>query len=146
VRTNGARFELEHRADQTRARLLGTIDALDRRRRELLDLKLQIRRHAGDVLAAFGGLLIGIGATAAVVLFRQRQHERRRRRERLQALVRLWKHPERIATGPSPLGSALRLVLVALATMATTTFGTYRLERSRRTPRLPAPPTEPLGV
>jgi hypothetical protein len=146
MKTNGSRRELELRANQTRTRLLGTIDALDRRRHELTDLRLQLRRHAPGVLAAFGGLLIGVGATAAIVLYRQSLHERRLRRERMRAIARLWQHPDRIAVRPSPLRGALRLVLVALATMATTTFGTYRLERSRRTPRLPAPPTEPLGV
>jgi hypothetical protein len=146
VKTNGARRELEHKADVTRARLLGTIEALDRRRRELLDFKLQLRRHAGDFLVAFGGLLIGVGATTAVVFYREKQQERRLRRERIRAIVRLWKHPERIAAQRSPLATGVRMMLVALVSMATTTVATHRLEKFRRAPRLPRPPTEPLGV
>jgi hypothetical protein len=143
---DGSRRELEHEADLARARLLGTIGELDRRRHELLDLRLQIRRHASDVLAAVGGLLIGIGATAALLVYRERRHERHIREERLRAVVRLWRHPERIAARRNATATVLRLALVALATMATTTFGTRQLDRIRRRPRLPAHPIEPLGL
>jgi hypothetical protein len=146
VKTDGSRNELELRADLMRARLIGTIDALDRRRRDFLDVKLQLRRHAGDVLIAFGGLLFGAGSTAAVILYRHRRHEERLRRERMQALTRLWRHPDRIAVRPSALGSAVRMVLVALVTMATTTIASRRLEQMRQRPRLPMPPSEPLGL
>jgi hypothetical protein len=146
MKTDGARYELEHEADMTRARLLRTIDALDRKRRELFDFKLQLRRHTGDIVSAAGGLLIGAGATAAVVLYRRHRHERRVRQERVRAIARLWQHPERIAARQSMLGTAVRLVLVVVATMATTTLGTHQLERIRKKPRLPAHPVEPLGL
>jgi hypothetical protein len=58
----------------------------------------------------------------------------------------LWRHPERIAVQRSAVGTALRFVLVALATMTTTTIGMLRIERVRKRPRLPAHPSEPLGV
>jgi len=146
MKTEGARPELERKADVTRARLLGTIDELERRRHEVLDLKLQLRRHPGQVISALGGLFIGVGVTAGVLLYRQNRHERRVRQERLRALLRLWRHPERIAARTSPLGTAARIILVAVATMATTTLGAHQIERIRSRPRLPAHPVEPIGV
>jgi len=43
-----SRQGLEQEANLARAKLLGTIGELDRRRHELFDLKLQLRRHAGE--------------------------------------------------------------------------------------------------
>ena len=87
MKTDGARYELEHAANLARGRLVGAIDELDRRGHELLDVKLQVRRHASDLLTALGGLLIGIGATAGLLLIREHRHERRLRRERLRAVA-----------------------------------------------------------
>src|SRR5437899_1202460 len=106
MKTDGARYELERKANVARARLLGVIDELDRRRHEILDLKLQLKKHASDVVSAAGGLLFGIGATVAVTLYRQSRYQRRVRQERLRALVRLWRHPETIAVRGSALGTA----------------------------------------
>jgi hypothetical protein len=142
----GAREYLERETDLARARLLGTIGELDRRRHELLDLRLQIRRHAGDLLSILGGVLMGIGSTAAVLVLRERRRARRVPTERFRAVVRLWQHPERIAAKKNVLGSALRMALVAFAAMATTTIGTRQIERLRRRPRRPAHPRELLGV
>jgi len=142
----GAREYLEKEADLARAKLLGTIGELDRRRHELLDLRLQLRRHAGDILSIFGGLMIGASATATVLVLRERRREQRLRKERVRAVARLWKHPERIAARRSALGAALRMTLVALAAMATTMVGSRQIERLRKRPRLPAPPRELLGV
>jgi len=142
----GAREHLEREADLVRARLLGTIGELDRRRHELFDLRLQIRRHAGDLVSILGGLLVGIGSTAGILVLRERRRERRVRQERFRAVVRLWHHPERIASKRTALGAALRMALVAFAAMATTTIGTRQIERLRRRPRIPAYPKELLGV
>ena len=140
------RYELEQQANQMRARLLGTIDELDRRRHELFDLGVQLRRHASDVLSAAGGLLFGVGATAAILIFRHERHVRRIRHGRVRALARLWHHPERIAERSSAMGTVIRMVLVALATMATTTLASRQIDRLRGRPRLPAHPSEPLGL
>jgi len=140
------RYELEHQANQMRARLLGTIDELDRRRHELFNLGVQLRRHASDILSAAGGLLFGVGATAAILIFRHERHVRRIRHERVRALARWWHYPERIAERSSAVGTTVRMVLVALATMATTTLASRQIDRLRRRPRLPAHPSEPLGL
>jgi uncharacterized membrane protein len=143
---DGARHDLEHRADVARARLLGALDKLDRRRQELFDWKLQLRRHSGELFGAFGGIVAGIALTAGVVAYRVSSRERRLRRERWRAVDRLWRHPERLAARETLLGAAARMILVAGVTMAITTVGMSQLERLRRRPRLPRHPTEPLGV
>jgi hypothetical protein len=129
-----------------RARLLGTIDELDRRRHEFFKLGTQLRRHASDILSVAGGLLLGATATAAVLVYRHERRVKRIRDERLRALARLWHHPERLAEGGSAVGTAVRLVLVALASMATTTLASRQIGRLRRRPRLPAHPREALGL
>jgi hypothetical protein len=146
VANDANREHLEKKANLVRARLLGTIGELDRRRHELLDLRLQIRRHAGDLISIAGGLLVGASATAAILVLRERRRESRVRKERLRAVVRLWEHPERIASKKNALASALRLALVAVVAVATTTVGTRQIERLRRRPRIPAYPRELLGV
>jgi len=143
---NGARQQLERRANVARARLLGTLDELDRRGHELLDWKLLLRRHSREVSGALGGLAAGVVATAGIVAFREGRRERRRRQERWRAVDRLWHHPERIAARNSALGTAARMLLVAFAAMATTTMALNQLDRLRSRPRLPRPPTEPIGV
>jgi hypothetical protein len=146
MRSDGVREELEHEADVARARLLGTIDELDRRRHQLLDWRLQIRRHVGDIMSAVGGLFIGVGATAIALAFEGHRRQRNLRRERARAAVRLWQHPERVASRGSAVAGILRIALVALVAMATTALGSRQIDRLRKRPRLPAYPREPLGV
>ena len=140
------RYELEQQANQMRARLLGTIGELDRRRHDLFNLGLQLRRHASDILSVTGGLVLGASATAAILIYRHERHVKRLRDERLRAIARLWRHPERVAKHGSAVGTAVRMVLVALAAMATTTLASRQIDRLRRRPRLPAPPSEALGL
>jgi hypothetical protein len=146
MKLDASRQNLEEEANLTRAKLLGTIGELDRRRHELFDIRLQLRRHADDLLSIAGGLVFGVAATAAVLVVRERRRERRLREARLHALGRLWRHPERVAPRGSIVGTIVRMALVALASMATTTVGTRQIERLRRRPRLPAYPREMLGV
>lgn len=140
------RYELENQANQMRARLLGTIGELDRRRHEFFNLGHQLRRHAGDILSVAGGLVLGASATAVILIYRHERHVKRLRDARLRAIARLWRHPERVAEQGSAIGTALRMALVALAAMATTTLASRQIDRLRRKPRLPAHPIEALGL
>jgi hypothetical protein len=83
---------------------LGSIvSELDRRRRELLDVRLQMRRHPMVVVAAGGAAALLLGAAVALLL-RQRRHRRQpttRVREARRALARLLDHPERVGAEPS---------------------------------------------
>ena len=139
--------QIERRADVARARLLGPLHDLDRRRRELFDWKLQLGRHSGAILGVFGGLAAGVVVTTGIGAYREGRRRSQLGQERWHALGRLWRHPERVAAPTtSALGAAARMLLVAFATMATTTIGINQLGRFRRRPRLPRHPTEPIGV
>ncbi|HEX9296816.1 MAG TPA: hypothetical protein VF881_13320 [Polyangiaceae bacterium] len=144
------REELEHEADVARARLLGTIDALDRRRNEMLDWKLQVRRHAGTVAVAGGGVFAAIAVTTGVVLLRVNRRNERLRRERWRALSRFWEHPERLATRRrTALGTATRTLMLTLSSLVALIGARVArrvIGRVRSRPRLPAAPVEALGV
>ena len=141
---NGHRVELEDQANATRERLLATIGALDQKRRGMFDWKGQLGKHALDFATAVSALLIGAGAATAVVAHRYRTRRRRIYDERYHAVVRVWRHPERIAARKSWLGGALRVALVTAAAVATTAFSAYQIARARKAaPRLPpGPPSE----
>lgn len=49
--------DLERRVETIRGDLDAIVAELDRRRRELLDWRLQLRRHRGAVVAIFAGVL-----------------------------------------------------------------------------------------
>ncbi|MDC0683871.1 hypothetical protein [Sorangium atrum] len=114
---NGQRADFERRADELRDRLMHTIEALDRRRHVLVDVRSRVRRHGPEVLA--GGLLLAIaGGAAAIALIKEvRARNERPGGERLRALVRFWRHPERVAPRGKPSVSREigRRILVGMA-------------------------------
>lgn len=94
------------------------IEELDRRRREVMDLKLQVSRHAVPIVvgAMTGGLVLaGVG----VYVFWHHRHERKpsvRLHHARFAARRALKHPERVARGEPPLHiKLLTATLTALA-------------------------------
>ncbi|WP_438033591.1 hypothetical protein [Sorangium sp. So ce204] len=117
---NGQRADFERRADELRDRLMHTIEALDRRRHALVDVRSKVRRHGPEVLA--GGLVLAIaGGVAAIALIKQaRARSERPGGERLRALVRFWRHPERVAPRGKPSVSREigRRILVGMASYA----------------------------
>ena len=115
---------LEAEADAVRNELTTLVAELDRRRHELFDIKLQLRRHAWSV--ALSGLTAGGIVAAAVALGIRRSRHRRqltvRGRHLGQAVGRLLDHPERVAVEPTVLekiaaaaGSTLAVYLVKVA-------------------------------
>jgi hypothetical protein len=119
------REELEREAERARARLMSTLDVLDRRRHDLLDVRARVKDHE---LAIVGGAaavaLLVCGAIGAAIhdAVQRRRHPSRKNRERIKALAGLWKHPDRAvrAQERSFGGEALRKVAMAvLSTVAT---------------------------
>jgi hypothetical protein len=88
---------LERRADELRDRLVHTIDMIEKRAHEVTNVRLQLGRHAGLVrtLSSVGIALFASGVAYEIYRFRTRHQ--RHRRQRLRALARIWRHPDRIA-------------------------------------------------
>ena len=64
------REQLVLRVDEVRANLLHTVEQLDRRRREVLDFGLQMRRHLGLLVVA--GAVVLLATAGAIVLVTRR--------------------------------------------------------------------------
>jgi len=125
---NGARHALELRADVARDRLLETIGAIDRKRHEVLDWKLQLRQHAGQILVVSAAMLGGIAFAVGAGIYRAKMLASHRRGERVRALERFWEHPERMAVRRArPVRSALLSLFVVFVTAATA-----RMVKARR--------------
>jgi hypothetical protein len=144
---DGIRAELEREADLARERLLGKLDAIDKRRQELFDFRLQLRRHADQI--RFGAAAV-LTAALMVTGLRALVVERRRARlprERARAVERLWKHPERVAQRRRPLWEIVAANVVVAVTTFIAAEAAWRLVDGRRhLPRAPLPPVEEFGV
>jgi len=106
--------ELEREVDDIRENITGIVGELDRRRHDLLDWRLQLRRHGAVLAAVTAGWVLAIGVTMAVRASQRRRRNRplakaRRLRE---ALSRMVAHPELVA---QPRPSIGRKVLAAAA-------------------------------
>jgi hypothetical protein len=90
--------EIEREIEVVRMRLDKSLAELDRRRHELMDVKLQVRKHPQAVLIAGGVvvLLVGVGWLAARSAHREPEPAQKARRFR-RASARAMEHPERVA-------------------------------------------------
>jgi hypothetical protein len=106
--------EIELEIDHLRARLDRSLAELDRRRRELIDVKLQIRKHPGVFLGAGGVALFMVGGVAFAVWRSRRREELPEKAKRLRAAVgRAVDKPAKVARGDAPPWEKL---LVAVGT------------------------------
>jgi hypothetical protein len=91
-----SREDLLRDADTVRSKLIHTVEELDRRRHEALDLGLQLRRHAGP-LAALGLFAAGtVAAAIALAVQRVSTAALRRRRARWRLVKTVWFRPQRL--------------------------------------------------
>jgi hypothetical protein len=113
-----SRDELAREANQVRTKLLRTVEQLDRRRHEALDLRVQLQRHVRQLTVVGGAILLGTCAAMVLVFQRVSTATERRRRNRWRLAKRVWWHPERALRADrrtSFLGALLRPLLLALA-------------------------------
>jgi hypothetical protein len=109
---------LARRANLVRWRLAATLGALGRRRREALNVPLQVGRHLGLVAAVAGACLVGV---IAIGIHRATTASKRRRGERWRMLRRAWMHPEQIARPEETmLGKVARALLMGAARLVVT--------------------------
>lgn len=89
--------------DTLRNELGRLVAELDRRRHELTDVKLQIRKHPAVVIVAAGAAALILGGLVGMAIRNRRQHARPtiRARDTRRALSRLIDHPERVAAEPN---------------------------------------------
>jgi hypothetical protein len=111
--------ELEREVEDIRGNISGIVGELDRRRNDLLDWRLQLRKHAAVLAAVTAGWLLGAGLAAAIDASRRRRRNRpfakaRRLRE---ALSRMVAHPELVAQPHPSIGRKV-LAAAASATVA----------------------------
>ena len=112
------RERLEREANLVRARLATTIDVLDRRAHEAVDVQLQVRRHIVPVSIVAGTIGAAVLGGIGWGIYRIVTADSRRRRERIVAVQRTWRHPERIGrykAAPLPVEIGRKL-LVGVAT------------------------------
>jgi hypothetical protein len=127
--TPGPSHRIEKELSTLREEIGDLVAELDRRRRELFDVRLQLQRHPMAVpLAGFALALVLGGAVALLV-----RNERRRRRpshkarQLRRALGRMVAHPERVGRGEPPPGEK---ILAAIGTAAATLLVRRALERA----------------
>jgi hypothetical protein len=132
-----SRYELEREANVARARLLGAIDALERRRHDIFDWKLQVRTHSTEIALTAGAIVVGFAVTAGAAKYRSTLRREKLRAARWRAIKRSWQHPERVAVRPRPFAVVVRALVVAFAAFATAEFGLRPIRRRER-PKLPA--------
>lgn len=90
--------QAELAADRYRTELILTLQELDRRRAETLDIKHQVERHKTALIIAGAAVgLLAVGSVTAAII-RARNEKAVMRRERVRAITRAWDNPKRIAT------------------------------------------------
>jgi hypothetical protein len=129
-----------------------TVDLLDQRRRGVLDVRVQVRRHPAALAFAAGGAAIVLSGGVALVAYRVRTRDARRWRERLEAIRLFWRHPDWIARSEpgvlSRIGRSLLVSVASAAVMALARRGARRAWTAALTgppARLPAGAPRPAG-
>lgn len=121
-------IELTSSIANSRDRLGLILSELERRRRDLMDVRLQIRRNAIPLLL----MAAGIGGVIALSLSMRKTRIRNERRlgarfhRARRALSRAVKDPDRVAAPPPDLG---KKVLIGVASAAATTLVTAVVRR-----------------
>lgn len=121
-------IELTSAIAQSRDRLGLILSELERRRRDLFDIRLQLRRNAIPLVM----LVAGIGGIVALSLNMRAKRMRNERRlvarfhRARRAVSRAVRDPDRVAAPPPDLG---KKVLIAVASAAATTLVTAVVKR-----------------
>ena len=129
------RDQVERRADLLRERLMSTIDLLDQRRHGLLNVlnvREQAQRHPAVLPMGVAGAALALSGVVAVTVRRVSTRDARLRRERLDAIWRLWQHPDRVARRERGVIFRIgRALLVSAATAALGVLARRGIQRAR---------------
>jgi hypothetical protein len=136
----GSSGRIEEEISGLRDEIGDLVGELDRRRREALDIRLQLRRHPVAVSVAGLAVALVLGGTVAALVqnARRKRQARYKARQIARALGRLVQHPERVARGEPPAGEK---ILAAAGAAAATLLVRKALERAVLAPGgRPQPP------
>ena len=100
-------------ADRLRDEFLVTLRELDRRAHRAMDVRALLRDNRRVVVAAGAGLAAVVVVIIATSVGLSRSRQSRLPELRVRALRRAWERPDRIVSGPRPLGIGLALLKVA---------------------------------
>jgi hypothetical protein len=129
------RQRIVRRADIVRSKLMRTLEALGRKRHDALDVGLQLRRHAGGVAVVALVVAFSLGGATAALVVRMLPRPTRRR-QRVSALLRAFRHPERVARTSDPFVPSFgKKVLLALTTTVVTQLAKFAAGRLLNQPR-----------
>ena len=121
--------DLEREISALRSEMGDLVGELDRRRREVMDVRLQIRRH--PLAVSLAGLAVAVlvgGAVAALLRSSRRKRTVSYRARQLQgALRRILDHPERVGRGEPPAGER---ILAAIGSAAAAVLVKRAFERT----------------
>ncbi|MEO7096319.1 MAG: hypothetical protein ABI175_23875 [Polyangiales bacterium] len=138
--TMNERERLEREANLVRAKLATTLDVLDERGhelvhrgQELVDVKLQVKRHLVPIAIVAGTAALALFSGIGYAIYRVATRDERRRLARRRLPSRVWNHPERVAQVQKPpvLAEIGRKLLVSTATLV----GMSLIKRALRAPR-----------
>ncbi len=126
---------LETEIEHLRTRLDRSLSELDRRRHDLLDYKLQLRRHPQLLLIAGGVMLLLFGGVAYSVSSSRRQSLAvRRARKYKGAMRRAVDHPENVARPRARESGVAAKILASIGTTVAVALTRKLLERTVNTP------------
>jgi hypothetical protein len=130
----GASGRLAREIDDIRGEIAALVDELDRRRRELFDVRLQMQRH--PVAVSVAGLTLGalLGGAVALVVYNARRKRRTtyKAKQLRTAFDRMMEHPERVARGEPPPGEK---IIAAVGTALATLLVRRAFDRATPPPR-----------
>ena len=120
--------ELETEITEIRTRLDRSLAELDKRRHEMTDVKLQVRRHPMVAVAAGVTVLALLGGVAyAVYAARERNKPVSKARRLKHAIGRMMDEPEKVAKAEPTVG---KKILAAAGTAAATMIVKKLMERA----------------
>jgi hypothetical protein len=125
----GASRRIEKDITSIRDEIGELVDELDRRRREIFDVRLQMKRH--PVATGFAGFAAAalLGGAVAMLIYNSRRKQRAsyKAKQLKVAFGRMVEHPERVARGEPPPGEK---ILAAVGTAVATLLVKRALERA----------------
>jgi hypothetical protein len=126
--------EIEGEISGLRGEIGDLVGELDRRRRELFDVRAQLRAH--PVAISLAGLALGamVGGAVALLVYNTRRKQRPsyKAHQLRVALGRMMQHPERVGRGEAPPSEK---ILAAVGTAVATLLVRRAMERAVPSPR-----------